>query len=157
MTFATFDIFKLRIGALSKRVLDESRKPGFDYDTVVRLDAEFEALITEMPKEDPVREAQLPHGPHLRWKRITYGLSIAHRLNRLHRPWLARGYAANSPYRFSTQRCLDSARKIVVEQQPILEMTRNVHWLYPHTLSAAVVLFNDLFLWVTNLSYFRLA
>ena len=66
-------------------------------------------------------------------------------LVRLHRPFLSRGYNSSSPFHYSTQQCVTSARSIINSNFELLSITTSHWWLYSGTMRAVSVLFLDLF------------
>lgn len=63
----------------------------------------------------------------LRYQRaLLYG-DIYARLVRLHRPFLSRGYNTGSPFRYSTEQCVQAARSIIESNYEMLSITTS-HW-----------------------------
>jgi hypothetical protein len=73
-------------------------------------------------------ERSPPHAlVRLRYQRaLLYG-DVYARLVRLHRPFLSRGYNNGSPFRYSTEQCVQAARSIIESNYELLSITTS-HW-----------------------------
>lgn len=115
-----------------------TNKSTFSYETVLSFDAGYRKILAELP---PVWQAQ-PSGagadtPEMRWKRHACQEAIHNRLAKLHRPFLTRGFHEGSPYRFSSEECVASARIVISSHHGIMDVTNSSWFSYSHALSTS--------------------
>ncbi|KAM0787620.1 hypothetical protein ACM66B_003686 [Microbotryomycetes sp. NB124-2] len=147
-TDGTFEYVKSRLAALSAAsggiLASINHVP---YERVLEIDQQFNEMLDELPPawKLPVAPGAEKGSPETRWKRHAVQEVIHNRLVRIHRPFFARGLQEHSPYRKSREQCVRSARIVIQSHHDIMDVTNIVWFSYSHTLSAALVLFADLF------------
>lgn len=120
---------------------------GFSYETVLELDAAYRKIL------DTINTLKLPDTEvsqrvtnNFVWGRTVGMIAINSRLVRLHRPFLSRGYSRASRYRYSNETCLQSAQTVLrVLHDLDGDLPSSAFFCYSQAMSAALVLFNDLF------------
>ncbi|GAA5947736.1 hypothetical protein JCM10213_002095 [Rhodosporidiobolus nylandii] len=144
-TDASFEIVQCRIGEQIRRALDALVGTAFSYEAVLEQDKAFRQVLDDVPDVfSPL------HNPPLQSPRIAYERACLHedihsRIVRLHRPLAGRGYSPDSPYRYSTEQCLDAAKKLILGNARLLDIETSRWWMYTGTLASSIVLMMDIF------------
>jgi hypothetical protein len=102
----------------------------FTYDTVLELDREMRVHLSTFPESMTVENVQQEErNPKLRKQRYMSMSGAYSRLVRLHRPFLVTGFT-NTRYRFSTDACLQSARKVIIAHYNGKDFLKNLRIVY---------------------------
>ncbi|KAK4051144.1 hypothetical protein OIV83_002966 [Microbotryomycetes sp. JL201] len=147
-TDGTFEHVKSRLSVLASAsgalMSNGSHVP---YERVLEIDAQFNEILDDLPDDWklPLPKGAKKGSAEMRWKRHAVQEVIHNRLVRLHRPYFARGLQEHSPYRKSREQCVKSARIVIQSHHDIMDVTNIVWFSYSHALTAALVLFADLF------------
>ncbi|GAA5979261.1 hypothetical protein JCM11641_001975 [Rhodosporidiobolus odoratus] len=117
-TISAYETLRFRVGIIQRRYHDQIvLEPGYDYSTVLQLDADLRSVMAEYDLERPEPNETTT----LFWARI-FSLQNCHiRRIRFHRPFMSRGYRETT-FRKSTDAALGSAR-VVLEMQKELDRT----------------------------------
>nr|A0A411PQN2.1 RecName: Full=Agnestins biosynthesis cluster transcription factor AgnL11; AltName: Full=Agnestins biosynthesis cluster protein L11 [Paecilomyces divaricatus]QBG38877.1 transcription factor [Paecilomyces divaricatus] len=114
-TDMTFSILRTRISVIFREIVDAATDSGclqeeLPYDVVLAFDHRLHGIMADAPacfRTDPRSSRAPSRSPDLRLHRL-----IANALNRLHRPYLARG-ARDPKYSYSRMVCLRTARSVI--------------------------------------------
>ncbi|KAK4056803.1 hypothetical protein OIO90_002052 [Microbotryomycetes sp. JL221] len=149
LTDATFEFVKSKMCALSLVAWEtlSAHPRHVPYERILEIDDMYAEVLDDLP---PQWRLPLPKGtkrgsPETRWKRHAVQEVLNNRRVKLHRPYFARGLQTDSPYHRSKEQCVKSARIVIQSHHDILDVTNSVWFSYSHTLTAALVLFADLF------------
>ncbi|BGP57169.1 hypothetical protein JCM8202v2_004809 [Rhodotorula sphaerocarpa] len=148
VTDATLERHKYEMARLAGRTFDlliTRKEQPFNYGVIRELDRQYQELLDSMP--DAFRHESISleaEDPSLRSKRYIALQGAHNRLVRLHRPFLVKGWEPNSPFAYSSEACVRSAKVVVVchtnNLRLNLDLTCGLRMLYSHSLSAATVL-----------------
>ncbi|SCV70784.1 BQ2448_3546 [Microbotryum intermedium] len=116
-TESTMTIFKLRFVTLYREFVDHLNVNQLaDYGYIVEMDGRICDVIADFPEyfsslSHPWQKDR--RWPNLEKEALLIQITAANRHLRLHRPYLMRGYH-DSKYHASTERCVSSARSVLV-------------------------------------------
>ncbi|GAA5938050.1 hypothetical protein JCM3775_005323 [Rhodotorula graminis] len=145
-TDASFQLAQCKVAEQVRRALDTLVLSGtpFSYPAVLEQDKAWRSVLEDVP--DVFREGHvggLP--PRIRYERACLHEDVYSRIVRLNRPLLGRGYALNSPYRYSNEQCIEAARALINNNAEMLTIETSRWWVYTGTLASSIVLMMDLF------------
>ncbi|GAA5873325.1 hypothetical protein JCM16303_001092 [Sporobolomyces ruberrimus] len=146
-TDSSLELNKAGGGRYMRLVFDRlvTNAKDFTYDTVLELDREMRVHLSTFPESMTVENVQQEErNPKLRKQRYMSMSGAYSRLVRLHRPFLVTGFT-NTRYRFSTDACLQSARKVIIAHYNGKDFLKNLRIVHSHTLSAAIVIYSYIF------------
>ncbi|KAH8929006.1 hypothetical protein BT69DRAFT_1346231 [Atractiella rhizophila] len=146
-TDATIDIFRSKIMRHLHHMQEVQAKDEFlGYETIVRLDKGFRDAIDTLPECMTIPNKELEtKKPEVGWQRNLLNGAVNHRILRLHRPFMQRGY--NEPlFAYSTKAALKCARVIVASHSEFRESPVRYLWFTHHQLlTALMTLYQDTF------------
>ncbi|BGP47966.1 hypothetical protein JCM10450v2_003835 [Rhodotorula kratochvilovae] len=145
---ASLEYHKLMMARVSRKTFDLliAGSDTFNYGTILELDKDYRDLLDGLPDVWQQEYASLElKDPVVRNKRYLAMQGAHNRLVRLHRPFLVKGWEPNSKFAYSTDACIRSAKVVLLSHHNNLDINRNLRMMYSHTLSAAIVLFADLY------------
>ncbi|GAA6049643.1 hypothetical protein JCM3770_005050 [Rhodotorula araucariae] len=148
LTDASLEYHKLRMATISRKTFDLliAGSDNFNYGTILELDKDYRDLLDALPDVWQQEYASLElKDPVVRYKRYLAMQGAHNRLVRLHRPFLVKGWEPNSKFAYSNEACIRSAKVVLLSHHNNLDINRNLRMMYSHTLSAAIVLFADLY------------
>ncbi|GAA5924076.1 uncharacterized protein JCM15063_005540 [Sporobolomyces koalae] len=146
-TDTTLELNKGGGGRYMRLVFDRlvTHAKDFTYDTVLELDREMRAHLATFPESMSAENVQREeNNPKLRKQRFMSMSGAFSRLVRLHRPFFVTGLTS-SKYRFSTDACLQAARKVITAHSLGKEPLKNIRIVHSATLSAAIVIYAYMF------------
>ncbi|KAJ5730331.1 uncharacterized protein N7483_004839 [Penicillium malachiteum] len=150
VTSSSFEVYKWNIANMLRQTFDKliTYADRFSYSTVLELDAGYRKILENLPeafqRESPAVDRS---DPKVRRQRNIALEGIHSRIVRLNRPFLSRAYSKGSKFAYSRENCLHSARIVIDCHYNLRDLTTSgsLWFVYSHTLSAAMVLFLDLF------------
>ncbi|SGY79044.1 BQ5605_C008g05021 [Microbotryum silenes-dioicae] len=149
-TESTMTILKLRFVTLYREFVDHLNVNQLaDYDFIVEMDGRICDVIADFPEyfsslSHPWQKDR--RWPNLEKEALLIQITAANRHLRLHRPYLMRGYH-DSKYHASTERCVSSARSVLVLLRQAGERCPEIFRLWIVSLYqfvASIVCFIDL-------------
>ncbi|GAA5916265.1 hypothetical protein JCM8208_001719 [Rhodotorula glutinis] len=145
-TDASFQLAQGKVAEQIRRALDTLVLSGnsFSYPAVLEQDKAWRGVLDDVPdvfREGPVGGLAV----RVQYERACLHEDVYSRIVRLNRPLLGRGYALNSPYRYSNERCIEAARALINNNAEMLTIETSRWWVYTGTLASSIVLMMDLF------------
>ncbi|GAA5892345.1 hypothetical protein JCM6882_003644 [Rhodosporidiobolus microsporus] len=150
-TDASFELVQIKIAEQIRRTLDTLviSGNGFSYPAVLEQDKLFRAVLEDVP--DVFSEKNVPiDSARIIYQRACLHEDVFSRIVRLNRPLLGRGYAPNSPYRYSTEQCIEAAKAVILSNHRLLQVENSRWWMYTGTLASSFVVMMDLFHWLDH-------
>ncbi|GAA6053624.1 hypothetical protein JCM3770_001564 [Rhodotorula araucariae] len=145
-TDASFQLVQCKIAEQIRSALDTLVLSGsaFSYPAVLEQDRAWRDVLEDVP--DDFKEGTVATGsPRVAYERACLHEDVYSRIVRLNRPLLGRGYAPNSPYRYSTEQCIEAAKALISSNAEMLPIETSRWWMYTGTLASSIVLMMDLF------------
>ncbi|BGP50795.1 hypothetical protein JCM10450v2_006721 [Rhodotorula kratochvilovae] len=145
-TDASFQLVQCKVAEQIRRALDTLVLSGsaFSYPAVLEQDKAWRDVLEDVPdvfKEGAIGAAS----PRMAYERGCLHEDVYSRIVRLNRPLLGRGYALGSPYRYSTEQCIEAAKALISSNAEMLRIETSRWWMYTGTLACSIVLMMDLF------------
>ncbi|TNY19628.1 hypothetical protein DMC30DRAFT_447750 [Rhodotorula diobovata] len=145
-TDASFQLAQCKVAEQIRHALDTLVLSGnaFSYPAVLEQDKAWRDVLEDVP--DVFREGQVAvPTPRIAYERACLHEDVYSRIVRLNRPLLGRGYALNSPFRYSTEQCIEAAKALILNNAEMLTIETSRWWTYTGTLASSIVLSMDLF------------
>ncbi|GAA5972560.1 hypothetical protein JCM11641_001900 [Rhodosporidiobolus odoratus] len=150
-TDASFQLVQCKTAEQIRRALDELvlSDDAFSYAAVLVQDKAFRQVFEDVPEVFADRLVQIDSS-RVAYERACLHEDVLSRLIRLNRPLLGRGYLPNSPYAYSTEQCISSAKKLILSNVSMLGLETSRWWVYTGTLASSIVLMMDSFHGIDN-------
>lgn len=139
-TDASCQLVQCKIAEQIRHALDTLVLSGnsFSYSAVLEHDAAWRRVLDGIP--DVYLQPQIANqSTRIAYERASVFEDVYSRIVRLNRPLLGRGYNAASPYRSSTEKCIEAAKALILSNFEMLQIETSrwwSEWMQPHRVAA---------------------